>query len=299
MAEPLKIVCVKPGLQTTVQDSGRDGFQSFGVPIAGPMDRKAAINANRLVGNPDYYPVMEFAVLGPTLEFSGAGVIALTGGPFDCNLDQEPVTWYKPIKLDGTKVLTVGRVAKGCRGYLAVGGKWELESWLNSCSASPQFGSLLTPDSIMSAGKIIRVYAEATASGAVPETIPERKGSLLRILAGPEYHQLDTPVIKDILNRDFIISPQSNRMGYRLGPGLISYQDPLEIISSGVVPGTIQLVPSGELIILLADAQTTGGYPRVAHVIRDDQDKLAQMKPDDSVRFKLVSLKEAHKLLFI
>jgi antagonist of KipI len=119
---------------------------------------------------------------------------------------------------------------------------------------------------------------------------------VIRVLAGPEYSTFNTAAIKEFLGRRFTISPQSNRMGYRLNSPLDNYRTPVEVISSGVVPGTIQVTHSGQLIILLADAQTTGGYPRIANVISVDQDKLAQMRPGDSFSFRLISLKEAYEV---
>lgn len=296
MNSAVQVTILKPGVQTTLQDHGRAAYHSFGVPAAGPMDRVAAKLANQLAGNPESNSVMEFTLIGPELEIEGTGILAITGGDFPCTLDGKPIPMNQAIPVAGLSRLKIGRVTRGCRGYLAIAGNWELRQWLDSCSTSPQFDSLLTPDSVIAKGKSFRVGNGNQASAGLPAHNVSSPDNFIQVLAGPEYHRLGRAVIVEFLKKEFIISAQSNRMGYRLKTPLQGYHDPLEIISSGVVPGTIQLVPSGQLIILMADAQTTGGYPRIANVIWKDQHKLAQMKPGDSLRFQLTSLQEAHQL---
>jgi len=201
------------------------------------------------------------------------------------------------IAIKGTHSLSLGNVQSGCRGYLAIAGSWKLQQWLGSCSTSPQNGLELTPDSCIKKGTRITVVSGDQNFPMDLQLPKPLKSAVIRILAGPEYNLLNTAVIKELLSRKFTISNQSNRMGYRLESSLANYQTPLEVISSGVVPGTIQVTHSGQLIVLMADAQTTGGYPRIANVISDDQDSLAQMKPGDQFRFRLVSLDEAYQEL--
>jgi antagonist of KipI len=258
------------------------------------MDQAAAKLANQLVGNPESNAVLEFTLIGPELELTGAGMLAIVGGDFSCSLNQQPIPMNQVIPVTGLSRLKIGKAIDGCRGYLAIAGNWELRKWLNSCSTSAQFGGYLTPDSVIEKGKSFRVRNMKQVSAHPPDLATRRSGDSIRVLAGPEYHALGREVIVEFLSKEYKISSHSNRMGYRLEGMLQRYHHPIEIISSGVVPGTIQLVPSGELIILLADAQTTGGYPRIANVRRKDQNKLAQMKPGDLIRFRLTSLQEAH-----
>ena len=293
----LQIKILRPGLHTTVQDHGRLKYRAFGVPMGGPMDMGSAWLANRLVGNSKFDPVLEFTLKGPVLELVGQGHIAITGGHFEAILDQSPIPGNKAIEINGNHTLSIGSVRSGCRGYLAVGGQWQIKPWLGSCSTAPQNAAQLTPESIIAKGSAITVKVNARNIPAVdiPDAPPYR--DTIRILAGPEYHRIDTDCIKVLLNKRCTISNHSNRMGYRLKSALSSYRMPIEIISSGVVPGTIQLTNSGQLIVLMADAQTTGGYPRIANVVNADLDLLGQMKPGDDLKFKLVSFNHAYQEL--
>ena len=293
MSKVLQLRILKPGLMTTIQDHGRWAYRSFGVPANGPMDSVSAKYANQLVGNHATCPVMEFAISGPDIEVSGEGFIALTGATFKAVLDQEILPLNKLIAISGTHHLKITRAHAGCWGYLAVAGNWALKQWLNSASTSPQNGLQLTPDSIIREGTRLEV---SSTEMIFPPKLSGRNtlnASVIRILPGPEYHQMSTDTIKELLGATFTISTHRNRMGYRLNANLASYQNPLEIISSGVTPGTIQITPSGQLIVLMADAQTTGGYPRIANVISADLGSLAQINPGNPFRFQLVSLHEA------
>ncbi len=293
MDKSLRLTIISPGLQTTIQDQGREPYRPYGVPKAGPMDIGAATLANRLIGNPEFNPVLEFTLRGPLIELQGQGYLSLTGAQFEAKLDQEYLPLNQAIAIKGTHSLSLGNVQSGCRGYLAIAGSWKLQQWLGSCSTSPQNGLELTPDSCIKKGTRITVVSGDQNFPMDLQLPKPLKSAVIRILAGPEYNLLNTAVIKELLSRKFTISNQSNRMGYRLESSLANYQTPLEVISSGVVPGTIQVTHSGQLIVLMADAQTTGGYPRIANVISYDQDLLAQMKPGDQFRFRLVSLDEA------
>lgn len=293
----LKVTILNPGIQSTIQDHGRKAFHSFGVPVSGPLDRYAAAQANRLVGNPDSNSLLEFTLIGPEVELDGHGLIVITGGSFPFTVNDKPASANQAIEVKGRTILKIGKANLGCRGYLAISGSWLLDPWLDSCSTSPQFGNHLTAQSVMEKGSAFLVEVlKLTSSSPFRQRI-DIGDNIIRVLAGPEYHALDTDVIVQLFEKEFKISPQSNRMGFRMENPVSGYRDPIELISSGVVPGTIQLMPSGHLIVLMADAQTTGGYPRIAHVIQEDQDKLAQMKPGGLVRFGLISLKEAHALL--
>jgi antagonist of KipI len=261
------------------------------------MDVGSASLANRLVGNSKFDPVLEFTLKGPVLELVGQGHIAITGGHFEAILDQSPMPRNRAIEIYGNHTLSIGSVRSGCRGYFAVGGQWQIKPWLGSCSTAPQNAAQLTPESVIQKGSAITVRVNARNIPEVDMPDEPSHTDTIRILAGPEYHRIDTDCVKELLSKRFTISNHSNRMGYRLESVLSNYRQPLEIISSGVVPGTIQLTDSGQLIVLMADAQTTGGYPRIANVVRADLNLLGQMKPGDDFRFKLVSFNEAYKEL--
>jgi len=301
MIRRLELKFSKTGMQTTIQDQGRESYKSFGVPQAGPMDTASARIANWLVGNPDSSPVLEVTLIGPVIRLQGEGQIALTGASFEVFLDNQPLPFNTTIDIKGKHQLNIGQAQKGCRCYMAIAGSWKLKPWLNSYSTSPQNSRKLTPDSLIEKESTITVLCDkpAASRSVVRSGIGERSLEQIRVLGGPEYHQFSTPSIKSFLRSTFSITTESNRMGFRLGPQLSGYDSPAEVISSGVVPGTIQVTHSGQLIILMADAQTSGGYPRIANVISADLDKLAQLQPGGQVRFRLVSLADAHEALRI
>lgn len=296
MNKTLHIRILKPGLHTSIQDHGRMAYRSFGVPSSGPMDKEAAILANRMVGNDRHQPVMEFALIGPEMEITGEGNIALTGASFEVMLDQQNIPKNQLIAISGKHHLRIASTRSGCWGYLSVAGSWRLPHWLNSASTSPQNSSQLTPESVIQVGSVFEIVSGTTIT---PETAKptRKKAAHIRILPGPEYHQMSTNTVKELLSKTFTISSLRNRMGYRLVAPLSSYQNPLEIISSGVTPGTVQITHSGQLIVLMADGQTTGGYPRIANVISADLGELSQLNPGESFTFKLVSLLQAYQAI--
>ncbi len=294
MKHNLQIQVIKPGLHTTIQDRGRWGHVAFGVPRSGAMSVLDAVKANWLVGNPPNAPILEITLMGPTLALEGEGQIALAGAPIKVTLDQQPISHLQTVNVRGQQTLKLGRTKDQCRTYLAIRGDWKLASWLDSFSAAVTKPHLLTPQSILTKGllwvvesqgqlEIRQIHGESTAN---------RK---IRVMPGPEYSRLNVSSITDFLTREFIVSAQSNRMGYRLDGTLKSFTPAGELISSGIVPGTIQVTNRGQLIVLMADAQTTGGYPRIANVIAADLPKMAQLRPGDPLQFSLVSLSEAQR----
>ena len=295
MDRKIQLSIINPGLQTTVQDQGREKYRAYGVPRSGPMDVRSARLANLVVGNPEFNPVLEFTLKGPTIKLEGYGNIAITGGRFELLLDHRQISHDQSIEVAGTHTLSIGHVQSGCRGYLAVGGDWQIESWLESYSTSPQNARQLTPESVIAKGTTISVLTPNRETPKFNLPVTSLDQGVIRIMAGPEYHRIDTDTIKEFLKNRYTISTHSNRMGYRLDNSLSNYKQPIEIISSGVMPGTIQLTDSGQLIVLMADAQTTGGYPRIANVLSTDLDLLGQMKPGDQFRWELVSMNEADR----
>ena len=262
------------------------------------MDSGAAHLANWMVGNPEFNPVLEFTLVGPSIQLEGEGHICLTGSHFEAKLDHQRIPQNATVPIKGSHLLTMGRAEFGCRGYLAVAGSWQLKSWLHSCSTPAQMGKGIPDDNIIVKGSRFSVFnSKKVPKKSVVKSHPINKlVETIRVLPGPEYSQFETHSIKEFLGRQFKVGNQSSRMGYRLDTPLSEYNSPIEVISSGVVPGTIQVTHSGQLIVLMVDAQTTGGYPRIANVISADFDKLAQMKPGDHLKFCLVSLKEAFEV---
>ena len=281
----------KPGLQTLIQDQGRVGGMAFGVPMSGAMDRTAAKMANWLVGNALASPVLEITFMGPKIELKGSGQIAITGANISPLLDGQPIPMYETIAITKSSILNFGRLQNGCRAYLSVGGTWQIASWMGSSSAMVNGGIAITPQSFIKKGSKLSVQAESLVfPRKIPhELIPKNLNNpTVRVLSGPEFEKLPREEIARFFGKKYKISADSNRMGYRLEGSNIPINDAREIISSGILPGTIQLTKSGQPVLLLADAQTSGGYYRIANVISADLDILAQLKPGDSLRFELV-----------
>ena len=289
----------KPGLQTLVVDHGRTGYQSWGIPVGGAVDRTSARLANRLVGNPLSSPVLEITLLGPSIEIQGEGQMAIAGADLSPKMNEQEIPMFETINVTSGMKLSFGAPKKGCRSYLAVGGLWQLKKWLSSYSALVYDSTGITKSSVIKKNSMLSIDAQNSIS---PKRIaknqrPDYSNPLtVKVLPGPEFDSFSRDAQHQFFNQTFKLSPQSNRMGCRLNPELNNSAG-LEMISSGVIPGTIQIASSGQPIILLADAQTTGGYPRIANVISADIDALGQLKPGDEVKFVLVDLPDAQVAL--
>ncbi len=293
MPECLKIHMEKPGLYTSIQDLGRIGFQDAGIPFSGAMDKESHKIANELVGNPHHYPTLEITQIGPEIRFEGTGQIALTGADMAAELNGKSIRRYETIDIKNNDHLILHQSRLGCRTYLAARGQWQTELWLNSHSAVSNLSSVEGIPKPLKALQCIEV--------STPNFIPQRlypehlrpvfsSCYVLRVVTGPEFEQFGIEQIQSFFESVFTVSPDSNRMGYRLNGTLENYSTLREEISSGIVPGTVQITKSGQPIILTADAQTTGGYPRLANVIEEDLSIVGQMKAGDEVKFMLVGL---------
>ena len=182
----------KPGLQSLVQDKGRNGFQAFGVPVGGAMDKSSAKIANWLVGNPLDAPVLEIALMGPKIEIAGNCQIALTGANLSPCIDQESISMYETLAVKSGSTLSFGKVISGCRTYLAVGGNWKIKEWLGSRSASSQSGKEVTPDSIIQKNSQIQIQCKTpTPRKTWPkEQRPSYPSHMkVRVLPGPEFEE--------------------------------------------------------------------------------------------------------------
>lgn len=288
----IKMTFNSAGLQTTLQDFGRTGFQHLGVPHGGAMDRFSAAIANRLVGNPDEASVFEITLLGPSIEFHGDCQVSITGADLGPMIQGDPVPMWETLTLTrGTKLSFQGR-RSGCRCYLAIGGVVAAEKWLGSVSPAPLGVSVPGLNSTAVRG---RVFEVATGSRRLPRKIFSKglrpdlpvAGRLteLPIVCGPEWNWFSQNQQRSFLDCEFTLGSQSNRMGYRFNSFWDTKLSLPPMISSGVTPGVIQVAALGQPILLMRDAQTTGGYPRIAVVKNDAINLAAQLAPGDRVRF--------------
>ncbi|MGI2328558.1 biotin-dependent carboxyltransferase family protein [Planococcus sp. YIM B11945] len=303
----LKIL--KSGLQTTVQDLGRYGFQKYGVIASGAMDPYAHRIANLLVGNQDNDATLEITLVGPSIQFEEDVFIALCGGDLTPQLDGETVGMWRPLAVRKGSTLTFGAPKMGCRVYLAVAGGIFVPELMNSKSTylRAEIGgfegrSLKTGDRL-EVGSAPAPHAAALKKAIGEETewqVPSPRYSAepaVRLLKGRQFALFNHDSQKRLFSDFFSVSASSDRMGYRLEGPLLSLQEPGELISEAVAFGSIQVPSDGNPIILLADRQTTGGYPKIGQVASVDLPLVSQLKPGDRLRLEEVSLQEAQQLL--
>lgn len=283
----MKLYFKKSGMLTQVQDMGREGCQEYGIPIGGAMDTEAMEYANLLVNNELDSPVLEITLLGPTILFSGEGSIAITGANLSPQLNGEPIALNTIVAINDSDELRFGRCVTGCRSYLAVGGDWQVTRWLGSVSPVIGFPGL-TPNSTIKKEDSISILTNSSNGSIELIQITPNISSDIEVMPGPEFHSFTAEQIAFLFNVEFTITVDSNRMGYRLAEKLPNYSNPKEILSSGIVPGVIQISNDGHPIIMMRDAQTIGGYPRILNVIADSINILAQKKPGDVIQFKMV-----------
>lgn len=285
-----KLHFLKTGLQTTIQDGGRTGYQSYGIPISGAMDKQSANLANLIVGNEVDTPVLEITLLGPKIQFEGSCQIAITGANLSPKINHQPVSNYETINVKDGAILSFGATQIGCRSYLAVRGHWQIKKWLDSYSALPN-NVEATPESYIQKEKPLQIE---TAPRIPKKILPLDKQPIypnslkIKVLPGPEFEQFSNYTIGYFFSGTHKITNESNRMGYRLDTRLNDFKPQKEVISSGIIPGTIQITRAGQPVILMSDAQTVGGYYRIANVLTEDLNKLAQLKPGEEVAFILM-----------
>jgi antagonist of KipI len=285
----LELHIIKQGLHTTLQDAGRSGYQKMGVPIGGALDRKAAFDANQIVGNDKNCPVIEVTVMGPEIAFTQDCLMAITGANLNPLLNNKPIATYELLDVPSNSKLSFGRADGGCRAYIAIAGNWEIKNWLGSVSAASFNAVELTPDSLLRKGSKITIDERKTRPVSNITVYPPAFSNTMRVRVktGPEFEWFTKKTIAKFFSIGHQLSQDSNRMGIQLENQILKLDQKKELISSGIIPGTIQVTHKGMPIILLADAQTTGGYPRIAKIIEEDLDKMAQLKPGDQIWFSL------------
>ena len=278
-----------PGLLTTVQDAGRWGCQQLGVPVAGPMDPVSHRLANLLVGNPSDRAVLEVTLAGPHLEFLAEVTFAVAGARFDLRLDGRPTSIGAACRAGRGSRLRFGRRTAGARAYLAVRGGIDVPPRLGSRSTdlASRLGGL--------GGRPLRAgdCLDMGPAGALP--VPRRRpdprfrppagGARVRFMPGADRERFDDRALETFTGGRFIVGADSNRMGYRLEGPSIGLADAAPVLSAATPPGTIQVPPSGQPIVLMADRQTTGGYAVLGTVITADLGVAGQLAPGDWMAF--------------
>ena len=282
------LTIIRPGLLTTVQDLGRWGHQHHGVPVAGPMDAFSHRLANRLVGNDEQAAALEITLVGPELQTSGELVCAVTGAVFELHAGDRPVACGQAFHLAAGASLRFGRRLAGARATLAFRGGIDVPPILGSRATSLVSGvgpfdgrALIARDVLPIGHAAARIAAQVAGQ---PLRLPEG-GARLRTIPGPHHSRFTADAVASFLADTFTVTPQSNRMGFRLAGPALSHAVEEDILSDATPLGSVQVPRSGQPILLMADRQTTGGYPKIATVIAADMPLAGQLAPGDWVRF--------------
>lgn len=296
------VVVEKGGMLTTIQDQGRFGYERFGVSPSGPMDMRSFTTANILVGNQRDAAAMEITIIGPTLRFTEPAVIAVTGCDLSPTCNGTAVPMYTAVFIEAGAVLKTGIAKAGCRAYLAVAGGFSIPKVMGSCATSIQnkiggvSGRKLNSGDELTVGNPSRALKQIAGQAFVPEKIGSQQPTILRVLMGPQENEFTEEGIHTFLESTYQVGNDSNRMGYRLNGPAIQHSGDGNIISDGIATGSVQIPLAGLPIVMLAERQTVGGYPKIATVVSVDLPKIGQCRPGDSVRFRAISIDEAQRL---
>jgi antagonist of KipI len=320
---------ITSGLCTTLQDLGRPACRHLGVPVSGAADRTSMRLANLLLGNEENTATLEITLSGPQVEFTHDTIFALTGAPFTAEIirsNGERITapLSRPVAVRAGCQLVTGTALQGCRAYLAVAGGFRIPPVLGSCSTL-----LNSPLPDMASRRLV-------AGDVVPTTLTNSSGlrdhcghnrtlekllhllghsefacpswwvrlseypcgeTALRFLPGPHFFRLTESSQLELHQAEFEVRSESDRMGCRLRGPVLQQSTTEQIPSEAVVPGTLQLPPDGQILMLMADCAPTGGYPQIGHIIQADWSRMAQLRPGNRVRFERTTLNDAREAL--
>ena len=302
----MSLLFLKNGILTTIQDLGRSGFRRLGINPNGVMDDRAVRLINVLLGNNETTGVLEMHFPAPSLLFETNAIIALGGANFSPKLGEIEIENWRPFFVSEGSVLSFAHKKSGAGAYLAVQGGFKIASWLGSESTNLKAKSGGFEGKALQKGDRL-FFNQTTAAKERKSRFPFKVSNSLiphyssfptvRAITGAEYENLTAEGKETFLTTSFAVRNESDRMGFRLRNESLNLTEKLELVSSATNFGTIQLLPDGQLIILMADHQTTGGYPRIAHVISADLPLLAQLNANDKVYFRLVSVGEAENAI--
>lgn len=298
----MSIKVITPGMLSTIQDGGRKGFAAMGFNASGVMDVRSYHIANALVGNFTDEAVIEMTYLGGSFKFLESNYIAITGADMSPKLDGVPVEMYTTIFVKQDETLTFSAAASGMRAYIAVRGGIDVPVIMGSRSTNLKCKLGGLDGRPLKAGDIVPcrdVYDEFHKHliHSVPKEDFGSDEITVRVLLGPQDDYFTEHGIKTFLNSTYTVTNESDRMGCKLSGEKIEYKNTVDIISDGIVFGSIQIPRTGNPIIMLADRQTTGGYAKIATVISVDLPLLAQARPGTKVHFELIDRQKAERLL--
>jgi antagonist of KipI len=291
----------EPGLLTTVQDLGREGFGPMGVSPSGAADAVSLRLGNRLVGNDENAAALEMTLVGGTFRFTHDAAIALTGSDFAATLDGAPVALCESAPAHAGAILRLGATRAGARCYLCVHGGIAVEPFLGSASThllsglGGFAGRALQRGDLLRIGPVGQPFRRRRADAAALQTLAPRK--TLRVTSGPQADWFSESAQRAFYASAYRVAESSNRMGLRLESHAVIPAPAREMITEGVSLGAIQVPPGGQPIILFVEQQTTGGYPKIANVIAADLHSLGQLRPRDEIRFERIEFPAAQSRL--
>jgi len=282
------IKVLSSGFYTSIQDLGRFGFGDIGVPVSGAMDQYSARLANHILRNNDTDAILEITLGKCKLLFDNQSIICISGADLSPKLNDKKIKQNLTIKVYKDDILTFDKLIYGVRSYLAVTGGFQTEVILNSRS----FFKGITNEHILKKNDSLSIKVVTSDVTKPFSSIKINKqhftSTTIEAYPGPEYELLDDKQRKDLEKMVFTISKENSRMGYHLEEIIANKLD--SMLTSAVLPGTVQLTPSGKLIVLMRDCQVTGGYPRILQLTDDAINKLAQKTTKDTVKFKIIPL---------
>jgi biotin-dependent carboxylase-like uncharacterized protein len=292
---------LKPGLFTTVQDLGRYGYLKYGIPISGAMDTFSLVAANLLVGNNHDDACLEITLFGPELQALARMQIAITGGAISPKINGQNVPTWQTLEVQEDDVISFGKVESGCRVYLSMRGGINTPLVLGSRATYVRGGFGGINGRQLKTGDIIEGFdiPFLKAGYSMPEDlVPQLTGPFkVHVILGPQAEMFTEKGINTFLSSPYKVTLEADRMGYRLEGSVIEHKAKADIISDALLPGAIQVPKNGKPILIMRDAQTTGGYPKIAVAIIPDVSLLGQAKPNDIIGFSKITLSQAREKL--
>ncbi|OSY09554.1 Allophanate hydrolase 2 subunit 2 [Bacillus mycoides] len=302
------------GMFTTVQDLGRFHYQQYGVPVGGAMDKNALRMINMLVGNEENEAGLEITIMGPKLLIKKTTLLAIGGADMEPLLNGERIPLWHPILAEEGSMLCLGKAKSGCRAYVTFAGGININRTMGSKSTYIRAALGGIEGRMLKKGDYFQIGTGAEVASRFIQNLQEekriktkwaicnnalpkyKKHPILRVITDFEYDQFTEESINSFFSKEYKVSNYADRMGYRLDGDVLNRVEEIEILSSPVTFGTIQVPNGGQPIILMADRQTTGGYPRIGNVISVDLPLLAQLKPGDYVTFEKITMEDAAQL---
>lgn len=281
------IEVLQAGFLSSIQDLGRFGYRNYGVPVSGAMDSVSANLGNALLNNDLNCAVLEITLIGPKLKFLADTIIVLTGGDFSAKLNDQPIARFKQISIKKGAIISLKSASEGQRGYMAIHGGFRTALVLNSRS---YYSGITDKFRIVTGDKLPfnAISEEVKHFGTIRKPEMFYNALEIEVEKGPDLDLFSETEKNKLFLSNYSISKDSNRMGIRLEESVVKHHK--SIITGPVMPGTVQLTNNGNLIVLMKDAQTTGGYPRVMQLSEKAIAHIAQKRTNEQIKFKLKSI---------